>query len=153
MTPITKLDIKAMKQANAVCFRTVKKADKEETINTVECHKEKSKDNPFESTHIFNVDCKNKPLKRDSLYCFEHFSLYDFNFCPLKTIITLLREGDTIQLVWDKDAGSTEDLKKNDFVSDHLYLEVIRKDEVKYNFLLSVSTGRNNSGRMIKNYR
>jgi len=147
---IKRIDINAMRQANTICFRTVKKANEEEMTTTVECSKKGSENDPFESSHIFNAISKGRPLFNNTLYCFESFSLYSFSFCPLKTVISLLRVDDTIKLVWYKDAGKTEDLEKNGFVSDHLYLEVIRKDKVKYNFLLSVSTGRDNSARMIK---
>jgi len=153
---IKRIDINAMKQADSICFRTVKKNEK--MVTTIECSKKKSETTPFESNHVFMGECKNKAVQcigsflspKEPMHCFEMFSLYDFDFCPLKTAISLLKVDDTIRLVWYKGAGSTEDLKENGFVSDHLYLEIIRKDKVKYNFLLSVSTGRDNSARMIK---
>jgi len=153
MKPIKKIDISAMKKADTICLRTVTVSPGVYT-STVECSKKKSDSNPFEDNYIFNVDHKYNPIPfNKDRFCFEMFNMYDWDLSPLKTAISLLREDDTIQLVWYKDAGNTEDLKKNDFVSDHLYLEIIRKGEVKYNFLLSVSTGRDNSARMIKCYR
>ncbi len=150
MKTIKKIDIQAMKQADTICFRT------ENSISTVECYKKKSDDNPFDSDHVFNVESKQRYINysyKNKTYCFSHHSMYDFEFCPLKTVISLLRENDTIQLVWYQGAGDTEDLKENGFVSDHLYIEIIRKDKVKYNFLIHVSTGRDNSARMIKHHK
>jgi len=145
--PITKLDINAMKKADTICFRTVKNK------STIECSIDPDTINPFGKKHIFNVQSKISAIhgmSPENANCFSFYKLYDFNFCPLKTVINLLREEDTINLVWYKGAGDISDLKENNFISDHLYIEVLRKEKVKYNFLIQVSTGRNNSSRMIR---
>jgi hypothetical protein len=146
---LTKLNINAMKKADTICFRT------ENEVSTVECSKKKNENDPYGSSHNFNVEAKHKTIHggNDNNYCFSYHSLYDFELCPLKTVVSLLKVDDSIKLVWYKDAGATEDLIKNSFISDHFYIEVSRKDKIKYNFLINVSTGRDNSARMIKHHK
>lgn len=144
-TTITKAQIRAMKKADVICFRTV------DDISYVECSQESN----LLSYLSFSVSTKHKSIQsihgdEGNRRCFSYHPMYTWDFCPVKTVISLLREGDTIILVWYKDAGNNEELKKDAMISDHFYVEIKRKDKIKYNFLIKVSTGKDNSGRMIR---
>lgn len=141
---ITKGAIRTMKKSDAICFRT------EKSISTVEC----SKRDDYDNTYKFEAQTRFKSIHGmrvpKNYKCFCMISLYDGEFCPMKTVISLLKEDDIFRFVWYEGAGNTDQMEKVNFVSDHLYLEIVRKEKVKYNFLIHVSTGQNNTARMIK---
>lgn len=135
---ITKANIQTMKQAGVILFKT------EKDISTIECLKK----DEYNSTYTIQVETKINSINK---CCFSHHELYDRELCPVKTMVSLLKEADTIQLVWDENAGNTKDLIETGFVSDYFYIEILRKEKIKYKFLIAVNTGKDNSGRMIKN--
>lgn len=137
---ITKANIQTMKQAEVICFKT------EKDTSTMECFKK----DEYNSTAIIQVETKQKSINRLNRSCISHHKLYDWELCPIKTMVSLLKENDTVQLVWDENAGNTKDLIKAGFVSDYFYIEIVRKEKIKYNLLISTNTGKDNSGRMIK---
>ena len=140
---LTKTNILAMKRADSICFRT------QNGISTIECIKEKDDTNPYGSSYTFKVEVQHKSIRgndKSNPTCFYHSAIYKWDFCPIRSMISSLKPDDIIKLVWYKDT----DILENNYISDSLYIEIIRKDKIKYNLLITTQTGRDNRFRMIK---
>ena len=69
-------------------------------------------------------------------------------------IVSMLREGDVLQITWWKNGGKSEITEQNNLCSDYVYLTIKRKyynrDSKYFKFLLHRSVTYDNSARMIK---
>ena len=72
--------------------------------------------------------------------CFHNETVYHWDKTDhIHSVLSLLRENDKIELVWMHDGGTSKMLKEKGLVSDMLQLKIIRKDKIKYEFLIERS--------------
>jgi len=139
---ITKMDIKALRQADRVVF----------DINEIIAIKELEND-PFDSERKYavpvkyNVETYGKNIKIRKAF---HWLAWAKGNAVWQTITKLLRAGDEITLNWCKGWGDNELLKDAGLTEDALYLHIRRKGQVKYSFLIGTQTGRKKDGGMIQ---
>jgi len=137
---ITKMDIKALRQADSVVFH----------INEIIAIKEKEED-PFpEMQYAIPVDYEKEAYGKGMFYKAQYVLMWAKDNAVWQTIISLLREGDKIILSWKKGWGDNELLEDAGLTEDALYLKVQRKGKTKYTFLLITRIGRKGVGGLVQ---
>jgi len=150
MTALTKIDVAAMKKADRIVFRHYRGESQIEAI------KEADERNPFEQVRIVAcsakfVDYSDRKVFGPALDTFTGFEMkmhpgYDEEWL---TIVSLLREGDELTLVWKRDAGSCQNFKDAGLHGDSLSLAV-KRGEKTLTFFIESSVCPDNTARMIK---
>ena len=150
MTTLTKIDVAAMKKADRIVFRHVRGESQIEAI------KEADERNPFEQNRIVAcgakfVDYSDRKVFGPALDTFTAFEMkmhpsYDEEW---RTIVSLLREGDELTLVWTRDAYKCQNLDAAQLHGDSLSL-LIKRGEKTMRFTLEWSVCPDNTARMIR---
>ena len=139
---ITKMDMKALRQADRIVFN----------INKIIAIKE-IKNDPFvdereyEIPAEYNVETYGKNIKIRKAF---HWIGWAKGNAVWQTITKLLRAGDEITLNWCKGWGDNELLKNAGLTEDALYIHIRRKGQAKYSFLIGTQIVRKEDGGMIQ---
>jgi len=150
MTTLTKIDVAAMKKADRIVFRHYRGESQIEAI------KEADERNPFEQKRIVAcgakfVDYSDRKVFGPALDTFTAFEMIhspSYNEEWL-TIVSLLREGDELTLVWTRDAYKCQNLDAAQLHGDSLSLAV-KRGEKTMRFSVEWSVCPDNTARMIK---
>lgn len=134
MSTITKLDIKAMKLANSVVFRSTPEG------HTIECVKHADDNNPFETRHHIEVYGN----KKDAVTVILCSNLHE----ELQTVANILKPGDIVYLYWYKGAMNSQLLTDANLVGDCLFLQW-QRGKKKFSFKVRCEINHPNY-RMIK---
>jgi len=141
---LTKMDTKALKTADNVCF------DYTENSRGIRCIKKLHKTDPFgedEKTH--HVPAAICITKGEYVRAFDMLYGYDRYW---QTIVGLLRAGDAIRLEFQPDSHTNGYMEKANLHGDSLILYIVRKTKTLV-FELASSCCPDNSARMVKRHR
>lgn len=140
---ITREDIKEMKRADSIVFRT---RDGKTTMECIIQAKNTKKTKRSEQTYILEVGNASKQVKK--AFSMNHSTKMDG---VMQTIFSLLKDGDEISLLWGRDYLTNQYHKKNNLHEDALYMIVIRRgsNDKRFEFMIDASTCEDNSARMI----
>lgn len=139
---ITKNDIKAMKQADKVCFEV------HAGIGRIRCIKE------IQDPYVYEVEYGiEMPYFADNFGPDKFDSAFHMFFCAKhtpywQTILTFIRVNDSLSLRWHVDNNNGY-IKDAGLHCDELFLEVTR-NETRFLFFLASSITPGNSARMVK---
>lgn len=165
-TTLSKLDIKAMRQAEKVCFYHDR-----ENGGYISLIKEVKNPGPFQDTdrrYRVNVDSSVRaydPLGDSDKFwgnyiceqakCSSLLMWTSADYCPWTAISSLVREGDQIKLKWTANPCNDYMRKANASANpivhfDTLELQISRKNRVMFTIPVDHSHCHDNSARMIK---
>ena len=139
---LTKMDIKALRQADTIVF------EKNHIIGIKEL-----KNDPFETERRYavpveyNIETYGRNIEVRNVFHMINWAKGD---AVWQTISKMLKTGDEIILDWKIGWGDTDLLSKAGITEDALYLHIKRKGEVKYSFLVGTQTGRKEDGGMLR---
>lgn len=148
MKTLDKMDIKALKKADQICFRY----NKEQSTSVIECYAKMDND-PWNRTQSYNIEAGYKyqgfrsglePMEIESAFAMLHAPEY---MSEWQTIMQLIKTGDAITLEWWFDNNS-EHLRDAGLHRDELRL-VIHRKEKNFTFLISITCAKT-FGRMVK---
>ena len=147
MNTISKQDIQAMKQASRVGFYHSEGASYIRCIRGI-------KEGPFETEAEYRIACSDG-YGYPSCYSTsgEGYTAYHFESSlsykeTWQTIISLLREGMSIRLIWGENGNGY--YQQSGLYLDQLHIELSKPDGKTLTFLFAVSICPNNTARMIK---
>lgn len=150
--PLTKLDVSALRKADAICFdHNVKAHNGASQIRAIK-RREPTEADPYATdiTHRINVESKVWSYQDDdhnldsSVY--TAFDMFHHPRDHWLTVAAFVRPGDVLKLQWIR-GNSTPRLRDAGLVRDELYLTVVRGDK-QSKFMLDVQVGKDNSARM-----
>ena len=162
---LSSLDVKAMKQADRVCFDHGRSTEKRGKIR---CIREVRNPGPFDDrdktyaisveSSVFAYDPKDDGRGRhvcDSVNCFELLHSVSPDSSVWTAVCALVRPGDVLRLHWVADScnGYMKDVNRaasQILHYDTLSLQVKRGDAVIYTLPIAASHCPNNSARMIR---
>ena len=159
---LSKLDIKALKQADRVCFYHNKDG------GTIRCIKEVKSDGPYDDRqreYSLSVESKVRAYSllgegqcrhvSEHAKCFEMIYNYKSSVGVIQMLTSVLREGDEIRLNWIADPCNTymrESTKKLDVIVhyDELRIVIKRGERFLGEMILATSHCPDNTARMIQ---
>jgi hypothetical protein len=147
---LTKIDIKALRKCDRVCF------DYRDGKSAIRAIKSAPDGEPFDNDKTHRIECEHRETvyrEDGSTYgqklasCFDmiHSAKYDREWL---TIVGLLREGDELRLCWSAGGASNGYIKDAKLRGDTLTLEVRRNGNSKYSFHLATQVCAVNSASM-----
>ncbi len=158
---ITKAQIKALRKADTVCFDYYISTKDGQTISQIRAiqnerwqgpQQTKAKDElaRIPAEYFLNMPMDDRNSKETN--CYHYYGAAQMSK-SLRTIFSLLREGDLLRLEWAKDAFTNEYQRKAGLHTDVLKLHVVRNGAHKYSFLVDTATTPDNTARMIRSKR
>lgn len=161
---VSKQDIRAMKQADRVCFDH-RHADG--GVGQIRCIKVIRNPGPFDDRDkTYTIPCESRVVAyslgddglehvSDRVTCFEMFHSTGADYYPWTAVCALVREGDTLRLKWVADScnGYMKEANKTSaqvIHHDTLTLQIVRDGSVIYSLPLASGHCPNNSARMIR---
>lgn len=162
--PIDAIQLAALRKADRVCFYHRKEPDASGFMSYVACIKttDRTKANPFEgeTSLCFPVDVRLRdytqgddriPFGSDEWSAFEMIH-HAQSTEEWRTIVALLRVGDTLTLHWQRGGWTTEAMQNAApaFYGDKLSLVVERAKSATLHFHVDSQVCENNSARMIR---
>src|SRR3990167_8547205 len=118
-TVLTRDHIKALRDADTVCFRSNGKT-------TIEASKKFKHGLYGEIDHTLPIETRQHDSNSSNAFESLLFARYDHAW---QTIVSCLRPGDTLHLQWAKDHGTNNYCESAGLHADRLYLHVLRKDK------------------------
>src|SRR3990167_5791759 len=138
-TVLTRDHIKALRDADSVCFRSNGKT-------TIEAGKKFRHGLYGEIDHTLYIEVHQRDSNSGNAFDSLLFARYDHCW---QTIVACLRPGDTLHLQWAKDDATNNYCEVAGLHSDRLYLHVLRKEK-RLTFFVSQSVCDDNSARMVR---
>jgi hypothetical protein len=162
-TGLDAIQLAALRKANRVCFYHRATPDATGLRSYIACIKttDRTKLNPFEgeTTLCFPVDYRLRdytqgddkiPYNGDAWNAFEmiHSAQVAEEW---RTIVSLLRTGDKLTLMWDRGGWTTEAMQcaSPKFYGDKLSL-IVERAKATLHFHIDMHVGENNTARMIR---
>ena len=137
---LTKMDIKALRQADTIVFH----------INKITAMREKE-GYPFsEMRYTVPVEYEKEAYGKGTISTAYYVLPWAKNEEVWQTISSLLKNGDKIILSWKKGWGDNELLENKGLTEDALFLKIKRREKIKYVFLVNTQIGRKKDGGMIR---
>lgn len=154
MTPLSKIDLAALRKADSMCFDLYRRDDEIiSRIRAIKRHEPSPADpyardieHPIDVNHVV-VDYDNSTY--DAVYEAFHMSHSSQYSDTLQTILRLLRAGDELTLYWV--AGNSNGyLEEANLYRDELKLVVMRGGKRALTFNVDTSICANNTARMVR---
>jgi len=139
---LTKMDIKALRQADTIVF------EKNNIVGIKEI-----KNDPFDTEQRYavpvehNIETYGRDIKVRNVFYMINWAKGNVVW---QTISKMLKTGDEIILDWKIGWGDSDLLLKAGITEDALYLHIKRKGEIKYSFLVGTQTGRKKNDGMLR---
>lgn len=137
---LSKMDIKALREATSVVFRY---QDKQSTI---ECSKSQPNSPWGDASYVISVGTY--PICTKLITAFEMIHSAQFSNA-WQTIAKLLKPKDKLSLNWYIDAGTTEEMRKEHKHCDHLYI-IVDRGSKWLAFFIDYQIASNSLHRMCK---